>query len=256
LRADKETIHFPGKVDYLQKILKKLTLFGRNVGQINRSLLKERWNVVQARIFFRKMKEYWLSGRHIIYTDGTFLHSSHCVKKCWQSHDVSKKAPFSRGERFIIVHTGLAQRFIKGACLLFEDKSSSGDYHLEMNCHNLNKWLNEMLIPDQPPSSEVVAGNALYHNLQEDKCPTQITRKFEIQNMFKDATSLLTRKCYKQNCLIYERVENPSQFTFLTQLWRDTGIHGNTCIHNHTASVVEGLESMTFNPVTSLGDAC
>lgn len=131
-------------------------------------------DIVAARIqFLRKIKKYRENGRPIIYTDETFVHSSHTVSKSWQSSEVSHQAPFSRGERLIVLHAGSKAGFLKGTELVWKAKSSTGDYHDEMNGDNFFKWVKEKLIPHLPPKSVLIIDNAPYHNLQVDKCPTQ-----------------------------------------------------------------------------------
>ena len=41
--------------------------------------------------------------------------------------------PISKGERCIIVNAGSEDKFVKGAILVYNGKSSSGDYNSEMN---------------------------------------------------------------------------------------------------------------------------
>ena len=41
--------------------------------------------------------------------------------------------PISKGERCIIVDAGSEEGFVKGARLIYDGKSTSGDYHGEMN---------------------------------------------------------------------------------------------------------------------------
>ena len=65
--------------------------------------------------------------------------------------------------------------------LVWKAKSSTGDYHDEMNGDNFFKWVKEKLIPHLPPKSVLIIDNAPYHNLQVDKCPTQASRKADIQ---------------------------------------------------------------------------
>ena len=50
-----------------------------------------------------------------------------------------------------------------------------------MNGDNIFKWVKEKLIPHLPPKSVLIIDNAPYHNLQVDKCPTQASRKADIQ---------------------------------------------------------------------------
>ena len=137
--------------------------------------------------------------------------------------------PISKGERCIIVDAGSEEGFVKGARLIYDGKSTSGDYHGEMNSEKFIGWLRGQLIPNLPSKSVVVirAGhslylpggtltstwqayicpypprarthdpeldgrhsnhlamdavidNASYHSVQEDKCPTQSSRKADI----------------------------------------------------------------------------
>ena len=142
----------------------------------------ERTNIVAARIqFLRNIKKYRENGRPIIYTDETFVHSTHTVSKSWQSSKVSLQAPFCRGKRLIDLHAGSKGGFLKGTELVWKAKSSTGDYHDEMNGDNFFKWVKEKLIPHLPPKSVLIIDNAPYYNLQVDKCPTQASRKADIQ---------------------------------------------------------------------------
>ena len=98
---------------------------------------------------------------------------------CKQSN-FSLQATFSRGKRLIVLHAGSKARFLKGTGLAWKAKSSTGDYHDEMNGDNF-KWVKEKLIPHLPPKSVLIIDNAPYHNLQVNKCPTQASRKADIQ---------------------------------------------------------------------------
>ena len=74
--------------------------------------------------------------------------------------------PASKGERCIIVDAGSEDGFffVKGARLIYDGKSTSGDYHSEMNSDKSIGWLRGQLILNLPPKSVVVirAGNSLY----------------------------------------------------------------------------------------------
>ena len=59
---------------------------------------------------------------------------------------------------------------------MFKAKSTTGDYHSEMNFENFKKWLQEKLLPNLQPNSVIVLDNAAYH-----KCPTAASRKAVIQ---------------------------------------------------------------------------
>ena len=100
---------------------------------------------------------------------------------CCKESNFSLQAPFSRGERLIVLHASSKGGFLKGTELVWKAKSSTGDYHDEMNGENFFKWVKDKLIPHLPPKSVLIIDNATYHNLQVDKCPTQASRKADIQ---------------------------------------------------------------------------
>ena len=132
-------IEFAGGEHSLRYILKELG-FSWKKCKSNRHILMERQDVVMARIkYLREIKKLREQGRTIVYTDETYVNTSHNTMKCWQSADVAVNVPFSKGERLIIVHAGSENGFINGAQLLFKAKSSSGDYHSEMNGQNFLK---------------------------------------------------------------------------------------------------------------------
>ena len=95
---------------------------------------------------------------------------------CCKESNFSLQAPFSRGERLIVLHAGSKAGFLKGTELVWKAKSSTGDYHDGMNGDNFFK-----LIPHLPPKSVLIIDNAPYHNLQVLKCPTHASRKADIQ---------------------------------------------------------------------------
>ena len=79
------------------------------------------------------------------------------------------------------MHAGSKAGFLKGTELVWKAKSSTGDYHDEMNGDNFFKWVKEKLIPHFPPKSVLIIDNAPYHIFQVDKCPFQASRKADIQ---------------------------------------------------------------------------
>ena len=95
---------------------------------------------------------------------------------CCKESNFSLQAPFSRGERLIVLHAGSKAGFLKGTEPVWKAKSSTGDYHDGMNGDNFFK-----LIPHLPPKSVLIIDNAPYHNLQVFKCPTHASRKADIQ---------------------------------------------------------------------------
>ena len=216
-------ISFPGKVDFLRKILKKLGFVWRRC-ESNRSVLMERNDIVVARInFLRKIKTFKEEGRTIVYTDEAYVNSSHSMKKCWQSEAVDVKIPFSRGESLIVVHAGSKDGCIPGADRLFKAKSSSGDYH---STHFM-KRLKEKLVPNLPPNSVVVVDNAACHNTQEDKCPTQSTRKADIQSWLERNQIVFSPNMLKTELLELCKRSKPEPKYILDEMLKQ---HGHECL--------------------------
>ena len=100
---------------------------------------------------------------------------------CCKESNFRLQAPFSRGERLIVLYAGSKAGFLKGTELVRKAKSSTGDYHDEMNGDSFFKWVKEKLIPHLPTKSVLIIDNAPYQNLQVDKYPTQASRKADIQ---------------------------------------------------------------------------
>ena len=74
--------------------------------------------------------------------------------------------PISKGERCIIVDAGSEDGVVKGARLIYDGKSTSGDYHGELNSEQFIGWLRGQLIPNLPlksvPADVIRAGHSLY----------------------------------------------------------------------------------------------
>ena len=81
----------------------------------------------------RQIKNYREEEKPIIYTDETYGHKSNASQKALQSNETAVNAPISKGERCIIVDAGSEDGFVKGARLIYDGKSTSGDYHGEIN---------------------------------------------------------------------------------------------------------------------------
>ena len=119
----------------------------------------------------------------IVFLDETWIHPNYKVKKCWQSEDVrGVLTNDSPGQRLIISHAGGSMGFIPNALNIFQAKTTSGDYHNEMNSTNFEKWVEEKLIPNLPPQCIVVMDNAPYHSVQTNKAPNSKHKKHEIQD--------------------------------------------------------------------------
>lgn len=119
-----------------------------------------------------------------MYTDETYVLSSHVVNKSWSSvdDDNTVKHSLSKGKRLIIVHAGGEEGFVPNALLTWEAQSSSGDYHDNMNKDNYYKWVTEKLLPNLSKNSVVVLDNATYHCHQSNRAPNSNSLKKEMIN--------------------------------------------------------------------------
>lgn len=177
-----DDINYQGSEKSLRRIMKNLG-FGWKKTENNRKILIETSNIRYQRIeFLRKINKYREEGRPVIYTDESYVDSSHTNPKAW-TDGTSKglKQPISKGQRVVIVHAGSEAGFIPNALLTFKAGTKSGDYHDNMNYQNYEKWLRTQLMPNLPPNSVVVVDNASYHNKQWDLAPTSNARKADMQ---------------------------------------------------------------------------
>ncbi|KRT84871.1 hypothetical protein AMK59_789, partial [Oryctes borbonicus] len=84
-------------------------------------------------------------------------------------------------KRYIVVHAGTINGFIKDASLVFPSKSTTSDYHGEMNSKTFQRcWVTERLIPSFEVPSLIVMDNAPYHSVLLEKQPLQSWRKDDI----------------------------------------------------------------------------
>ena len=165
----REAVKYTGSKTYLSKTSLKMMGFQYKRCKTDRKILMERPDVVAHRIrFLRHIKKLWDAGYTIVYTDETYINSSHSVTKAWQSESTGLHIPLSKGDRIIVVHAGTNKGFINGAELGYDN---------EMNFEYFMKWLQTQLIPNLPEKSALVLDNAAYHNVREDKYPTQTSRK-------------------------------------------------------------------------------
>lgn len=176
-------LNFQGCAASLRKIIKQLGFKWKKT-ETNRKMLIEQSQIRFQRIeYLRKIKKYREEGRPIIYTDESYVDSSHASHHSWTDGPTKGiKKPISKGNRLVIVHAGGEAGFVPNALLTFKAGTKSGDYHDNMNSENYERWLRTQLVPNLPPNSVVVVDNASYHNKQLDAAPTSNTKKADMQN--------------------------------------------------------------------------
>ncbi|CAF4878539.1 uncharacterized protein LOC125061772 [Pieris napi] len=174
----KEDIDYKGCVSTLRKHVMSLG-FNWKQTEDNRKLLMEKHEIRYLRInYLMKIAEYREQRRPIVYTDETYIHTSHTLSKSWSDGSTSGlKQHISKGNRLIIVHAGGMDGFIPNALLMFKANQKSGDYHDNMNYDNYSRWIQTQLIPNLQPNSVVVVDNAPYHNSIQNPAPNSNSRK-------------------------------------------------------------------------------
>ena len=66
------------------------------------------------------------------------------------------KVPSGKDQRLIVVHVGGVQDWVDGADLVFKSKTSSADYHKEMNTEHYMEWFTQQLLPNIPHNSVII----------------------------------------------------------------------------------------------------
>lgn len=182
----------------------------------NRQVIIERHDIRLLRTaYLRSMKAYREEGRHIVYTDETYLHSTHTSAKEWSDGSCQGlKSPISKGQRLIIVHAGGEQGFVPNALLTYKSGMKSGDYHDDMNHDNYVRWLEKQLIPNLKPQSVVVMDNASYHNVQFIRHPTSATKKLDMQNWLRERGIRFREDMTKPELYALIKANKPQQPSF------------------------------------------
>ncbi|XP_072947700.1 uncharacterized protein [Epargyreus clarus] len=160
----------------------------------------------------------------VTFIDETWIHSHYTVSKCWQnSSDSSIRKNHSPGQRWIVVHAGNENGFVQGAELLYKCKSTTGDYHNEMDASNFTKWIKEKLIPNLPPNGIIVMDNAPYHSKQANKPPNYSARKNEMQTWLHEHYIEFNDKMTKRELYMLIKRNKPIKVYFIDEIFRAHG---------------------------------
>lgn len=74
----------------------------------------------QRAVYLRQLQQYKEEGRPIIYTDESYINSSHTKPFEWSDNSLrGLKKPIGKGPRLIMVHAGGADGFVPNALLMF-----------------------------------------------------------------------------------------------------------------------------------------
>ena len=127
---------FVGEETSLKHLLKEMG-FKFKIHNNRKYVMEQPRIIAQRHIFLRKVCKYRREGQPIIYVylDETWLNAHHSLTKCWIDNDGTGGLPVKseKGGRVIILHAGWEHGWIPGACLVFQGKTRTSDYHNEMN---------------------------------------------------------------------------------------------------------------------------
>lgn len=194
----KQKINYQGSDTSTRRLLHSLG-FNYRKTRDGRQFLLERNDIVAARIrFLRTMNGLRSSddSRPVYYLDETWVNENHTRKYIWQDSNKSGglKVPPGKGNRLIVCHVGSAsQGFVKDCKWVFRSKTTSTDYHDEMNSTSFKEWFIKFLNLLEE-GSVIVMDNAPYHSVLAEKIPNTSWRKAEIQAW------LMTKKIHYENC--------------------------------------------------------
>lgn len=85
--------------------------------------------------YLKQLLQYKAEGRPIIFTDESYIHSSHTTPYEWSDESMlGLKKPVAKGRRLIMVHAGNENGFIPNALLIF----TSGMFTVNSICTYLH----------------------------------------------------------------------------------------------------------------------
>ena len=196
----------------------------------NKRYIYEQPRMIQQRHdYLRRLRRNRQEKRPVIYLDEMWLNAHHGQNTMWVDGDGTAgwKRPSGKGGRLIVLHAGTVDGWVPGAELVFRAKSSSGDYHNEMNIQHFMEWWKIQLLPNSPPNSLIVIDNASYHNGVVDKIPTKSSRKLEMQTWLKNHGIPYSDTDLKMDLMAKITAAQPSA-VYLTDV--EAEAHGHECV--------------------------
>lgn len=207
---------FVGSRSSVRRILKTIGYRWKKT-KTRKHILMESQDVAYKRfVYLKKLREFRAQNRPIVFTDESYIDSSHVSGKGWtDDSNLGVAAPISKGERLIFLHAGGEMGFIPNCLTMWKASKKTGDYHDNVNNNTYVKWLNERLLPNLPPRSVVVIDNASYHNKQIDKCPTSNNTKADMQQWLSDKNIPFTPQMLKVELYELIKLHKPTNIRYV-----------------------------------------
>ncbi|KAK9717585.1 hypothetical protein QE152_g23664 [Popillia japonica] len=132
-------VPFDGGLSTLSKVLKNMGFRWKKSAD-KKAVLMESYDIRLKRIkYLKELHRYVQDNRPIIFTDESYIHSSHTQSKEW-ADDTTRglKKPMSKGKRLIMVHAGGKAGFIPNRMMMIMS-------HMK-NFHQTKKMLVMLLL--------------------------------------------------------------------------------------------------------------
>lgn len=197
-------INFHGSETSVRRVIKNLGFRWKKIHN-NRKILIETSKIRQQRFeYLKKIKQYRLERRPIIYTGESYVDSLLLNSKA-QADSATQVQPISKDKRVVVVHAGSEAGFVPNALLTFE----AGNY--QHNNDNYEKWIRTQLMPNIPQNSVVVFDNTSYYDKQCDLELTLNSKKADIEDWLNQKGIKYDQHLSKQE--LYKIIkENREQF--------------------------------------------
>ena len=117
----------------------------------------------------------------LVYLDESFLHHHHGAQLSWFSDGDFAERAAGKGRRWCFIHAIMEEKLVENTFVIFEAKSSKGDYHQQFDSDVFQKWFQTQLISNLPPRCLIILDRCSFHMVAKDSTvPTQM-RKAELQ---------------------------------------------------------------------------
>lgn len=195
---------------------------------LRHTALREKDYVVAARReYLIRKRQLSKSNRTFVFLDETFINKNYSGSDLswycndWEEDPLLDKSygpyinkPSGKGERLIILNAVTENGWVKKAKLVFQAKSSTGDYHGSMDEENFTKWFTEQLLPNIPNYSVIVMDNAPYHNMYvSDNVPSFNSKKAIMQKWLDDHNIDYDDSCVRSQLVeLIKKYRPPREF--------------------------------------------
>ncbi len=163
--------------------LKRMGFNYSRTGKKTRSLRETPQARQQRHSYIHDIRKFRHSGYKVVYLDESFLHHHHGHQFSWFNKDIGDylERPSGKGRRWCFIDAMLETALVTNACVIFEAKKSSGDYHDMFNAKHFQEWWNKKLLPNLPAKCVIILDRASYHRVPEEQITPSAMRKEELQ---------------------------------------------------------------------------